>query len=580
MSVLKGGIGGADTGAVEQPPSDGTAAVVDGVLVITPPDRGGRLALLRAGAGVALVTRAGRPTQGPVAVPSVEAVTVLLAPAPPPATVDVEVSADGLTATVRSERPAAPRYALVDQPPQREIVLRRRVVDQIAAPPPTRGEIEQALVAAGVVEGIDHASIDRLVAGHEERAVVAHGIAPIAPQRATLRLHALDELGLPTFVESGTVVAAVQREAGRAGRSVRGETLEARLSDDATPPVLGRAVIESDGRVVATGSGFAVVRGASILVAECRRHERDLTGRDGELVALGGVRVDGGIIDAAVLRTRGDVHASGLVRRASIEAGGSLAIDGTVLDAELRAGGGMASLARCLPVVASSHDAVARLDAAVTQVLQAAQRDGRTLTSVRALAMVMPHVAPTLERALREALRAVEAERGPEQRTAAAALRRAQETLRDALSGRAPVGELTAAAAALSASVDALRAAVGPACLRAPFVQTSQIEVDGRLEITGRGVWHSQLVVRGTLDVSAPGSVVRGGLLRLDGHGRIAELAPRGDLQPVAVLAPGASLEIGAVHRGVIVDIDGRIERYDRAAEGVTLRAELPVQAA
>ena len=120
-----------------QPNRDGTAAVVLGALVVTPPSGEGRRAIVRAEPGIELSMPGLAAGVGPVEPLTADDVAIHLAIDDPELAIRVELSKDEQLATMRVERVPGARYRLDAQPPNRSIVLRRLVAERIPCPEPT-----------------------------------------------------------------------------------------------------------------------------------------------------------------------------------------------------------------------------------------------------------------------------------------------------------------------------------------------------------------------------------------------------------------------------------------------------------
>ena len=148
-------------------------------------------------------------------------------------------------------------------------------------------------------------------------------------------------------------------------------------------------------------------------------------------------------------------------------------------------------------------------------------------------------------------------------------------------SGNAPENGLAEAALTVSLRTRALREALAePVRLVACALQSSEIEIGGDLEITGRGAIGCDLRVLGNVSMEAEGSTLRGGSLSLGGTGRIRELGSTGEKLTEVRLGPHARLIADIVHPGVVIEtadgraralLVGRVEPRHRLARGSRL---------
>ena len=115
---------------------------------------------------------------------------------------------------------------------------------------------------------------------------------------------------------------------------------------------------------------------------------------------------------------------------------------------------------------------------------------------------------------------------------------------------------------------------VPPSCT-ASFLQKCAVDVIGTVAVTGKGVVESSLRVRGRLEMTGAGAILRGGLLDLDGTATVAELAPGAGDGLTVTLAPGSVLEARVVQPGVRVELPGgRAQRLAAVATDVRVVAD------
>ena len=551
---------------------DGTAAVVGGVLVVTPPAPGGRPARVRGEAGVELVrTGASEPVDELELVAAGE-VEVRLPDVAPRADVEVEVSPDALSATIRVDRVPGARYRLEDQPPNRDVVLRRLVHERIPCPPPTAQALRATLVRNGVVSGILSDSLERLVRGSNTE-VVARGEAARPARDGRIVLHAAgDGSGLPPYVRAGALLAEIQEGVrGEMGCDVHGSPLPAGSAEAVAVEVGEGARLADGGRIVAVVAGHAAMEDGAIVVRDPLVLPADAADR---ISTPGSLELTGDVPDLAIVRARGDVLVAGSVRRATVEAGGSLVVLGPIADASLRAGHLQVAGTDAAPALAAVAAELQRLEAGVAQVLAACHGAGRALPPARAVGLAEGRVAPDLDEHVRGVFAALEREHGTVPAETLTRLRDAVASLVDVRMGRRPVSTLASLARAFAEEGATLAAIGEPPLLAVPFAERSRLEVQGELRLTGRGTIDSTLHVTGLLDADDEDVAIRGGEVFVDGEARIAEASVRG--RPLRiVLAPGARLHVRLAHAGVVVDVAGTEHRVTALTRGLALHAPL-----
>jgi hypothetical protein len=570
---LKGRTENADIARV-QPNRDGTAAVVHGALVVTPPSGEGRRAVVRAETGIELSVPGAAAGQGPVEVLAAGDVAITLAVEEPHVDVHVEVSRDELLATMRVERIPGARFRLEDQPANQSIELRRLVVERVPCVEPTLDDLAAQLQVHGVVVGLVPDALDRLVRGGFGPEAVAKGTGPIPPRDGVVTLHGLAETG-ERFVRAGTMLAKVAEPLpGTDGMTVHGRRIDVGYPSPAELDVGDGATVESDGRVVATIDGHASIVDRIIIVTPALIVDGDVGSASGEITSPGSIEVSGSIEAGSLLRAKRSIRVGDAVRRATVEAGGSLEIGGAAFDATLRAGHTWAALNRLLEVTSPLSRDVARVANGVGQLVAATRQAGRTMHPVRALAMVLERVEPELERRIKAALAEADRHRGAVPYEMLAALRAGQEELDAIRGGRSPIDNLSSVARTFEQQTARLEemTAVRPR-LTCTLLQKCHVDAFGTVAITGKGVVDSDLRVVGTLEVSAPEALVRGGRIDLDGSAVLPELAPGAGAGLTIVLAPGSSLVASLVHPGVIFQLPTGTQRQETLQSDVRVSA-------
>jgi hypothetical protein len=541
-----------------QPDQPGTAAVLDGILVVTPPSGAGRPAAITCEPGVEL---------------GADGVTAIVHDEFPSLTIRVEVARDELTATVAVERIPGARYRLADQPPATAITLRRLVAERIPCPEPTFEELLVTLTHEGVVAGIEDEALGRILHGEFGPLPVARGRAATPAFDGRVHLDQIHE-GSERFVREGTVLARlIPAQPGTAGITVTGRVLEA---GEGQPPNLSAGDgtrVDDDGRVVAAIDGHAHLSQGTIAVTPALQIDA-VRGRDEDVSSPGSVDVAGSVEGGARLRARRSIFVADQVRGATVEAGFSLRIDGAAFDSQLRVGHTGASLRRLVTLIAPLGAEVSRVHAGVVQLLGASRDSARALYPVRALAITLDQITPELENDIKAALAEADRERGTVPHDVLAALRGAYDDLDAMKTGKRPVEGLPQIAEAFERETSRLRMLTADGAeLRVGLLQKCDVEVIGALRITGKGIVDSVVRVQGPLDVSEPGAIVRGGRVLLDGDGEATELAPGASGLEIE-LAPGSTLRAATVQPGVIITVPGATRRVSRIVTDVVISAD------
>jgi hypothetical protein len=556
----------------------GTLAVSRGRVLVDPADAGGRAPLLDWEDGVAVLIDGLPPVSRPCQVLYGQSVEAWAPDVEPHCELFAELSRDAMAATLSVERHPGGRFRLEDQPPNRELVLRRLLVERVPCPAPDAERVFAFLASRGIVHGVREDAVVRCLSGIALAEQVAWGTRPIEPEDGELTLAA--QLGSVQggglwSVPAGTVLA-VQRLpiAGEPGCTVQGELVSVREPRTEAIEVGDNVLVSADGtRIVSAIDGFPRVGEGRIDVAPSARLDRDLDDRTGDIQAHGSLDLHGGVAEGRQLRVRRDLSVTGSIERAEVEVGGSATILGIVMASTLRVGGLRGPATYLDQLLREIPGELERANSLIGQLTAAAAAKGQRLAPSQAASLVMTRYFAETARSLKQAAAyaAEQAEMlGPEPATA---LREAVTLLMAVELGSAPENGLEQAALTVALRARALREALAePVRLVACALQSSTIEVGGDLEITGRGAIGCDLKVLGNVSLEADGSTLRGGSLSLGGTARIRELGSAGQKLTEVRLGPHARLVADIVHPGVAIELaDGQLVRFAAVESNVDI---------
>ncbi len=538
----------------------GTLAVAGGRVVVEPADAGGKAPLLDWEDGVVVEIDGLPPVSRPCNVLYGQSVEAWAPDEEPRTEFFAELSRDAMAATLSVERHPGGRFRLEDQPPNRELVIRRLLIERIPCPAPDAERVHAFLAARGIVHGVRDDAVARCLSGLALAEQVAWGTRPVEPEDGELTLSA--QLGAVQggglwSVPAGTVLA-IQRVpvVGEPGCTVQGELVPVRAPRTAAIEIGENVVVSADGtRLVSAIDGFPRVGDGRIDVASAARIDRDLDDRTGDIQAHGSLELHGGVTEGRQLRVRRDLSVTGSIERADVEVGGSASIQGIVMASKIRVGGLRGPATYLFQLVHAIPPELARATQLIDQLTAAAAGKGQRLTPAQASSIVMRRYFADTSRSLKQAAAYAAEQVGMLGTEPATALREAVTLLMAVEAGSAPANGLDEAALTVALRVRALREALAePVRLVACALQSSEIEIGGDLEITGRGAIGCDLRVLGNVSMEAAGSTLRGGSLSLGGTARIRELGSTGEKLTEVRLGPHARLIADIVHPGVIIE--------------------------
>ena len=539
---------------------NGTVAVVGGRVIVEPATPGGRDPEIDWEDGVVVLIDGLPPASRPCPVLYGQSVEALVPDEEPRVELFVELSRDEMSATLSVERHPGGRFRLEDQLPNRELVIRRLIVERVPCAAPTAELVDAFLYARGVTHGVREDALRRCLDGVALGEQIAWGTRPVDPVDgevtfASQLTHA--RAGSLWSVPAGTVLATCRLPVpGEPGCTVRGAPVPVREARSGDIELGDGVAPSSDGtRLVSAIDGFPRLQDGRLEVAPVAHLERDLDDAC-EIHGYGSIELVGNICEGHVLRVRRDLHVTGSIEGAQIEVGGSAEITGIVTASTLAVGGMRAPGAHLLELIANIPGELTRALSLIEQLVGAAAGQGRPLDRAQAATLVVGRYFAESARALKSAAAYAAEQSDALGHECAAALRDAVTVLMAVESGAALENGLGETAQAVDLRVRALRSSLArPVRLVAGTLQASQIELGGNLEITGRGAIGCSLNVLGDVSIEHEGSSLRGGTLAVGGIARIAELGSHGEAATYVRLAPGARLVSAVVHPGVVIEL-------------------------
>ena len=540
---------------------NGTLAVVGGRVVVEPASPGGRDPELDWEDGVVVLIDGVPPVSRPCPVLYGQSVEALVPDEEPRVELFAELSHDEMSATLSVERHPGGRFRLEDQLPNRQLVIRRLLVERVPCPPPTAQLVDAFLYARGVVHGIHDDAVRRCLDGVALGEQIAWGTRPVDPVDGEVTFApelVKSRAGVLWSAPAGTVLATCRLPVpGVPGCTVRGDSVPVREPRSGDIELGDNVATTADGvRLVSAIDGFPRRENGRLEVAPVARVERDLDDWTGDIHGYGSLELHGNVCEGRVLRVRRDLHITGSVEGSQIEVGGSAEITGIVTASSLAVGGMRAPATHLLSLIAGIPGELTRALSLIEQLVGAAAGQGRPLDRSTAATLVIGRYFADSARSLKAAAAYAAEQSDALGSECAASLRDAVTVLVAVESGAGLENGLGETAQVVDLRVRALRSSLArPVRLVAGTLQASEIELGGDLEITGRGSIGCNLRVLGDLSIEREGSSLRGGTLSIGGTARIAELGSQGEAATHVRLGPGARLVAAVVHPGVVIEL-------------------------
>ncbi len=579
---------------------EGTIEVTGGILRVRGP-RGRADAATIIPCPGAIVRVNGVTITGPRSIREDDEVDVELVEETRPARVDVEISRDGLVATVKVTPHIVVRHALVDQSAQTVLqLLTERHEERTKTV--TVADVHAALAGKGVFVGIDDAEIARAVEASDGVArIVARGLPMregrdgfveylFARQPVEIEYDEDEkadywERYVFPSVKEGDVLAVVHPPVpGVPGRKVTGEVIPPPPVREATIRAKSGVKVSEDGRkAVAAIAGRPVLEGYRepyLKVVELMVHPGDVDLKSGNLRFAGDLLVLGNVTEGMHVSAYGDITVMGTISGAVVQAGGTLRCRRSVIGSHVRAGGLRAVYARLAPLLGDLDKVLAQIVQEVTRIVEhPANRRRLNRADVNRLVKVI------VERH-RQKLDAIACQYS-------SALDQADLPFPPALAallsdicslGQAPVSSAEPVADDLDAledirrrteEVDHLLDAMPdcPGDVVCSYAQNSAIDAGGDIVVGRDGCFHSTLTSGRRVRVRG---VFRGGEIIASGDVYVAEAgSPGPSAGRVRIrVSPASTVTIGAAHPDTVVQVGHRSYVFDKEETQVRVAME------
>jgi uncharacterized protein (DUF342 family) len=272
--------------------------------------------------------------------------------------IEVKVKNNGLIAEAAVFPRLITSYCLADQPPQNNLTLVLKAVEQKENVIDVNA-VEEALQKAGVCYGIDSQAVRELVGTPERWKTVARGKEPVEGRDGCIKYFFDSELKkieytaeekvnyrekyrLPS-VKKGELLAVIEPPVpGKPGFSVLGKRLEPRPVKEAVISCRDGAYFDkARGEIYAVTAGRPVLRRGSIpqlKIDPLYIHNSDVDMESGNLSFNGHLKVNGDVKEGMKVHADGDLEIAGNVAGAELIAGENIVVRRNLINCRVKAG--------------------------------------------------------------------------------------------------------------------------------------------------------------------------------------------------------------------------------------------------
>lgn len=570
---------------------DGTIALIQGQVIVVPPQGKGSFPTIAPGQGVDIWVE-GHLIKEPTVVTAATGVKIKPWIRTGKRQIKVEISPDKLQATVQVQYDPGERYSLPDLSPTSKAVVVG--IKEEGLPPVTVDDVRAELAAHKICVGIDEDALRQAVGeARGKRVVVARGTPPGESKDAWIeylfsqeeriirpageeRVDYRERVEIPTVPPGTRIAVKHPPQMGSPGMGVTGEPISPRIPRDAQIKAGKGVKVDPTGReAFATTGGRPVVTGRGkleILSTLVQRDDVDLS--TGNINFHGDVEVYGKVTENMKIRADGNITVYRNVTHATLEAGGSIIIKANLIGGSVRAGGLAALYRQIQPLLQDLLVKLQGLDAALAQLLQLPQIQAQvksygTGPILQLLVEQKFSDLPSLTAGLANFMQA-EKDVDEEERRLALLLKDAFQGINIQRLTRERLQEYRREVAGL---LERTETAEGQrADIELYYAQNARIEATGLVVIKGQGSYHSHIVAGRGVSVTGRPGVVRGGSIQSFGDVVINEVGSPGGTPTLISCSGEAKLELGRVYPNVIVQVGSLRHKFERETSRVRAR--------
>lgn len=550
---------------------DGLLEIKDGQVLITRPVGFGNYPTISPGENAKVYVN-GKEIDKPMVVTHEDRIDIRPLSIAPLLSLDVVISTDKLSASVKLRREVGKKYAILDSPPAQVVKVK---TDCIEEDPGTLGfdAVMNELQKRGIVYGIDNEAIEQLIGlkGSHLEIEVARGIPPKEGRNGFIEYNLLGEErdmvynpygeGKIRSVTAGQILAKLKPPTeGVHGIDVTGKSVPPRKPESAKLLVKEGVKLIEDGIVaVATITGRPVLEGYRqkiLTVKPIYYVTGDVDVGVGNISFKGDIVVTGSVLDGFRVEAGGSIEVYGDVFQSSLYALGDVVIHNKAITAKINAGGDSLVLEYACDVLSQLQGRIGSLmDAMVFLRKQPAfntlslkeKVDGHL---IKLLIDIKYKDIPKLIGKLADILNQGREKHLPQ-------LLELQQELNETFCNLGPLriqdridlAQLLERLENVLTDIDHL--ITDSANVTVGYAQNCSIIAAGDISITGEGSMISELDAGGQIQV--PFGEVRGGKLTSPGKIRVRELGSTSDAEVHIRLLGDCRLEADLAHPGVVI---------------------------
>jgi len=514
--------------------NDGTIEIIDGEMIISNPEEGGKPATILVGSDVKVLVD-GLEIKGKKEVFKENKIEVNFQETTAVRELKINVSENYMEAYATINYRPKYKYKLKDKRKSVKAILEPEIKSQISPPKYTVEEVKKELDNNKVVYGIIEENLKKCVENGGAKLLVAKGQQVVDGTKDTIELKFQsdkdseklkeDEGGNIDFKSIGSVeavhksdVIAVRHQGkdGQDGCDVTGRVKKHKLGKSIKLKVGAGCILIDENTIVAAIDGKPCIRSNTFFVYQVHEVRSDIDLKTGNVKFIGDIIVYGNVKEGMEIDCGNYLHIEKDVERAKIKAGGNINIKGNLIAGNVFAGGEDVKKLKALKDLETLREQVSGLIEAIEEIkkfhlLGKDKKDGEL---VKILIENKYKVLPKL------CLNVVTDLKLQDDNYNIENYNRLMDLIRSKLLGIAPISiqhysELNLIVSSIEEIIFLFKNTLSiPVDVRMAYCQDSNIQSSGDVFITGKGEYISEITANGSIYFLQENSVARGGILR------------------------------------------------------------------
>lgn len=514
--------------------NDGTIEIIDGKIIITNPEEGGKPAAILVGNDIKVLVD-GLEIKGKKEVFKENEIEVIFNEINGSRELKIDLSESYMEAYATINYKPKYEYKLKDRKKNGTAILEAEIESQINPPKYTVEEVKKELSSNKVIYGIIEENLKQCVENGGVKLLVAKGQKVVDGKNDTIELKFKtdkgseklkeDEVGNIDFKSIGSVeavhksdVIAVRQlgDEGQDGCDVTGRVKKHKLGKSIKLKVGEGCILANENTIVAAIDGKPCIKSNAFFVYQLHEVRSDVDLKTGNIKFIGDVIVYGNVKEGMEVECGNNLNIEKDVERAKIKAGGNINLKGNLIAGTVFAGGEDVKKLKALKDLADLKDQVSSLIEAVGEIkkfhlLGKDRKDGEV---VKILIENKYKILPKL------CLSVVTDLKLQDDNSNIEIYNKLMDLIRSKLLGIAPISiqnysELDLIVSSIEEIIFTLKNTLSiPVDIRISYCQDSNIKGSGDVFITGKGEYISDITANGSIYFLQEKSVARGGILR------------------------------------------------------------------